>query len=86
MYYMFMGFNSDLPWAECDSDFAGDNCYTVSQDEDCETNQIFYQLKCMEPEEFCAVNGYLFTDQPGYCSPLLINVNNTEGGVSELEH
>jgi len=80
---MFMGFSSDLPWAECDSDFAGPNCYTVDQDKDCVQGQVYYQLHCMDGAEFCKINGFTYDpEKEGSCQPYVYNINSTEGYVS----
>jgi hypothetical protein len=79
LYYMFMGFASELPWSKCDDDFAGIHCYSVEEGKKCNgETETFFDHKCMPAEDFCAeaaqpgerYAGELFFDEsrPGFCS------------------
>ncbi len=67
LFYMFVGFTSELPWATC-GDFAGDHCYSVKDAETCTSEQVYFGKRCMSGEEFCRANDADF-DQfvDGYC-------------------
>ncbi len=80
MYYMFMGFTSDLPWAECGRDFSGAHCYSVEEAESCVDdygdNTYYYDHRCVDGSEFCAL--YNMTNNAnGTCSPLVYGLNDS---------
>ncbi len=55
MLYMILSLRATLPWSTC-GDFAGDHCYTVTEAELCDDNQVFFQKTCLNGTTFCAAN------------------------------
>lgn len=48
LYYMVLGFNSNLPWASCDHSFNTPYCYSIEDAEDCEDlwNGTWFNRTC----------------------------------------
>ncbi len=70
MYYMFMGFRTELPWATC-GDFASDHCYTVEEAEKCAEGTVYYAKQCMGGADFCPLYDYTFDPAaPNNCTTM----------------
>ncbi len=86
LYYMFMGFRSELPWSYCvndlEPDFATENCYSVEEAAKCTIDETFFAKKCMDSNVFCTSRTddeyYYNPTYPGYCYPTSINLNTSD--------
>ncbi len=81
VYYLIMGFNSELPWATCGEDFSGEHCYSVEDAEDCVDknglNTYYYDHDCIDGADFCTM--YNMTNpMEGYCGFPYYGLNKTE--------
>jgi len=64
LYYIFMGFRSELPWKSCNSpemaDYSTDFCYSKYDNDLCvekfSDEFTFFKKKCMEKTDFCMEN------------------------------
>ena len=61
VYFLFMGFNTELPWDRCNHDYNTINCYSLPDRDNCikYTNEtgietVFWNLNCTKIEDYCA--------------------------------
>ncbi len=86
LYYMFMGFRSELPWGQCETDldpvFSTNNCYTVEEAEKCGDDETFFNKTCVEKTKFCDLQGggdyYYNAEYPDGCYSYVVPLNSTE--------
>ena len=53
LYFLCMGFTSDLPWGLCTHDYNTPNCFSLVQNAACSNTTTFYNQTCTDIEEFC---------------------------------
>merc|ERR1711993_117866 len=53
LYFLCMGFTSDLPWGLCTHDYNTPNCFSLVQNAACSNTTTFYNQTCPDIEEFC---------------------------------
>ena len=59
LYYLCIGFQSELPWKSCEEEFNTKRCYSKSYQTKCDTelapdNGTWYRKQCMTYDEYCA--------------------------------
>ncbi len=72
LFYLFAGFQKELPWTTCGVDYAGDNCYSIKDGQGCNEsfNETFYKLQCYPADKFCEEFDSTFVEEyPGMCVP-----------------
>jgi len=58
VYFLFMGFNTQLPWDECNHSYNTKNCYSLPNRDRCneqfnDSSTIFWNLNCTKIEDYC---------------------------------
>ena len=57
VYFLFMGFNTELPWDKCNHDYNTINCYSLPDRDACRdlsNETVFWNLNCTSIEDYCA--------------------------------
>jgi len=63
-FYLFAGFQSDLPWATCSEDWNTLDCYNRDDAKKCESQDLaYYGNECVSREVYCQAHGYVTYDQ-----------------------
>ncbi len=57
-FYLFAGFQSDLPWDTCEEEWNTVDCYTLELDEKCDPGETYYDADCVSNDDYCAAHGY----------------------------
>merc|ERR1712223_1973399 len=66
VYFLFMGFASELPWNRCSHDYNGPNCFSLPDNETCvntvsldgtEAPTIWWNKTCTEIGDYCKFAG-----------------------------
>ncbi len=63
IFYLAVGFTSELPWGTCEKDFTTHDCFTLDYQADCDrvhpgNTHTFYKKGCVENEEYCLQHEY----------------------------
>ena len=59
LFYLGVGFTSELPWGSCEQDFTTNDCYTVDYDEGCNNaTETFYEQRCVGNGYYCTAHDY----------------------------
>ena len=56
VYFLFMGFNTELPWDKCNQDYNTINCYSLPDRDFCRdlsNETVFWNLNCTSIEDYC---------------------------------
>ena len=56
VYFLFMGFNTELPWDKCNHDYNTRNCYSLPNRDNCtafSNETVFWNLTCTSIEDYC---------------------------------
>lgn len=56
VYFLFMGFNTELPWDKCNHDYNTPNCYSLPDRDYCrelDNATVFWNLNCTSIEDYC---------------------------------
>ena len=65
VYFLFMGFASELPWNRCSHDYNGPNCYSLpdrdtcinTEDLDSTTPTVWWNKTCTDIGDYCMKAG-----------------------------
>ncbi len=64
LYYLCIGFQSELPWGSCEEDYNTFKCYSLKYERECQTklnstgeSGTFYAKKCVTYDEYCNIFG-----------------------------
>ena len=49
-FYLFAGFQSDLPWASCEEEWNTKDCYTKEDNDHCNDGFTYYNFECTQNE------------------------------------
>ncbi len=58
VYYLFAGFQSDVPWTTCTEDWNTMDCYNLDYNNACIEDEIYWDSKCSTKDDYCAGHGY----------------------------
>ena len=77
LFYLGVGFTSELPWGSCEQEFTTNDCYTIDYNNDCDNvTETFYEQRCVENDYYCTQHDFA----AGYDE-----VNRTCTGSKEIE-
>jgi SNF family Na+-dependent transporter len=66
LFYLFVGFQSDLPWGSCTAEWSTYDCFTQGYNDICvlnngnNTEMTFYMNNCTTIDEYCIGHNYEF--------------------------
>jgi solute carrier family 6 amino acid transporter-like protein 5/7/9/14 len=52
-YFLFAGFQSELPWSTCTEDWNTRDCYSISYNDKCSSDNVFFNFTCSTKNEYC---------------------------------